>query len=624
MRSSSIIFAADFETTSYEGQDYTEVWAAACCELYKEEVKVFHSLEEQFEFFASFEKDLIVYYHNLKFDGSFWLPYLLQVRGYKQGIDGEGVSERFKPPKSLLPGEFIYSISAKGQWYRIIIKTENNTIEIRDSLKLLPFSLKRIGESFNTKHKKLEMEYVGQRYAGCAITQNEEEYIKNDVYVLKEALEITFEQGHTSLTIGACCLGEFKRLIGKKKYDDLFPDMYEIPLDEGYGSKTAGDYIHQSYYGGWTYLVEEKANKVYKGGVTADVNSLYPYVMHSESGNYYPKGLPTFWRGNNIPVEAQAKNRYFFVRIRTRFYVRDGYLPFIQIKNSLLYNPTKHLRTSDVYNHVTGRYQRKIKDTEGNEIDTHVILTLTMTDFYRLQDHYTLEDFEILDGCWFECIKGVFDGYIDKYKQIKTTSKGAVRELAKLFSNNLYGKLSASNDSSFKVATECEDGVLRFRTVIAKEKKPGYIPVGSAITSYARDYTIRAAQRNYYGENSRGFIYADTDSIHCDLMETDLIEIPQDDITYGCFKIELKWDEAIFVRQKTYVEKVGNTVKITCAGMPDACKDILRERMAGETVDQKQHMELKDFRRGLTVPGKLFPRRIKGGIVLKEGEYRIK
>lgn len=46
---------------------------------------------------------------------------------------------------------FNYLVSNMGQWYKITIKTNNKIIEICDSLKLLPFSVKRIGESFGTK-----------------------------------------------------------------------------------------------------------------------------------------------------------------------------------------------------------------------------------------------------------------------------------------------------------------------------------------------------------------------------------------------------------------------------------------------------------------------------------------
>ena len=72
-------------------------------------------------------------------------------------------------------------------------------LELRDSLK-----------PFGTKHKKLDMEYTGFRYAGCTITDEEKEYIKNDVLVVKEALEIMYQEGHTKLTIGSCCLAEYK------------------------------------------------------------------------------------------------------------------------------------------------------------------------------------------------------------------------------------------------------------------------------------------------------------------------------------------------------------------------------------------------------------------------------
>ena len=106
---------------------------------------------------------------------------------------------------------FKYGISHLGQFYDIIVKEDGHFIEIRDSLKLLPFSVKRIGESFGTKHKKLNMEYEGFRYAGCEITDDEKKYIANDVLVVSEALDIMFQEGHDKLTIGACCLDEFRR-----------------------------------------------------------------------------------------------------------------------------------------------------------------------------------------------------------------------------------------------------------------------------------------------------------------------------------------------------------------------------------------------------------------------------
>lgn len=642
-------FVGDFETTVYKGQVHTEVWASASVELFTEDVQIFHSIREQFDYFLSLDCNLAVYYHNLKFDGSFWLPFLMVELGYEQATEKltEDVNDlRFIAPKDMKNNTFTYSISNMGQWYRITIKTKEHIIEIRDSLKLLPFSVKRIGESFGTKHKKLDMEYVGFRYAGCEITDEEKRYISNDILVVKEALEIMFTEGHNKLTIGSCCLAEYKKSIGKKNYERLFPNVYEIPIDEKkYGYSYAGDWIKFSYRGGWCYLAKGKEKKIYHNGTTADVNSLYPSMMSSESGNRYPVGEPTFWSGNIIPDEALKPTSYYFIRIRTRFYLKDGYLPFIQIKNNLLYRGTEALETSDVYNKEDGKYYKQYTDLDDNIQEAVVTLTLTMTDFELIKEHYELVDFEILDGCYFRAVIGIFDNYIDKYKQIKLTTKGAQRELAKLFLNNLYGKMASSKNSSFKVAYLKEDKSIGYYTVLANEKQPGYIPVGSAITSYARNFTIRAAQKNYHGVDKRGFIYADTDSIHCDLEPNEIVGITAHPKDFCCWKLESCWDEAFFVRQKTYIEHIiaedcepidNPYYSIKCAGMPEKCKQLFLTSMRGYTpVDGDGYNEiereflsvkrtLEDFNVGLAVPGKLLPKRIRGGVILVDTIYEMR
>lgn len=451
------IFVGDFETTVYDGQTKTEVWAAACVELYTEDVAIFHSIFDLFDYLIKIDGNVIIYFHNLKFDGSFWVDFLLsdlklrQAFQYDEAIHKDG---RFALDWNMENDTFKYSISEKGQWYSIKIKENDRFIEIRDSLKLIPLSVKRIGKSFNTKHKKLDIEYTGYRYAGCEITKEEKQYISNDVLVVKEALEIMFNEGHTGLTIGSCCLNEFKELKGRYAWGQDFPDMKRIELDkEKYGSSNADEYIRKSYRGGWCYLVKGKEDKIYHNGTTADVNSLYPSVMSGESGNYYPIGKPYFWSGDYCPCKRkQVENGevYFFIRVKTRFYLKEGKLPFLQIKGSYLYPGNESLETSDVWDPKSKRYVQFLRNKLGELIETRPTLTLTCTDYYLLQDHYNLVDFEILDGCQFECEKGGFDKYIDKYKAIKLTSKDGVREIAKLYLNNLYGKLATSPNSSFK------------------------------------------------------------------------------------------------------------------------------------------------------------------------------
>lgn len=627
-------FMADFETTVYDGQERTDVWAFACVELFTDDVVIYGSIQETLDYFASFKENICVYFHNLKFDGTFIVTELFR-QGYKHAYrvkseapyKGEWADDACMPKRS-----FKYVISDRGQWYTILIRFADHYLQIRDSLKLIPISVKRIGESFGTKHKKLEMEYKGLRYPGCEITESEKHYIRNDVLVVKEALEIMFKNGHNRLTIGSCCLEEFMKGYDKEEYSKLFPDLTEIPVEDDFFRKQNIDekmpvsqrksidvYVRKSYRGGWCYLVPEKARKIHRNGITLDVNSLYPSVMHSESGNRYPIGLPKFWKGDYIP--DMPSNAYYFVRVQTRFKIRPGYLPFIQIKNSIWYKGTEMLTTSDVWDEENQVY-RKGYILHGIRHEYRPILTFTCTDWELVKEHYYLYDTEILDGCYFATGIGLFDDYLNKYKHIKLTSTGAVREIAKLFQNNLYGKEASSTNSSYKVCYIGEQGELKFKTVLDFQKKAGYIPIGSAITSYARNFEIRAAQQNYYGPENPGFIYADTDSLHMDISIDEVKGVVIDKVNYCCFKHESNWKIGFFTRQKTYLEIMKENGKhvfdIKCAGMQARVKDNYEEKVrTGE-------LRIKDFVPGLELEGRLAVKRIRGGTLLVDDLYKMK
>ena len=157
--------------------------------------------------------------------------------------------------------------------------------------------------------------------------------------------------------------------------------------------------------------------------------------------------------------------------------------------------------------------------------------------------------------------------------------------------------------------------------------------------------TIRAAQKNFYGKNERGFIYADTDSIHCDLLPEEIQGIKVHDKNFCCWKLESCWDIGLFVRQKTYIEhithedlnKIDNPYyNIKCAGMPESCKKLFQLSMQGYiptdednfTEEQKEFLKTKrtltDFKKGLKITGKLMPKRIKGGVLLVETCYEMR
>ena len=642
----SKILVGDFETTVYEGQSSTEVWASAVVELWCEDVVILHSIEDTFDYLKSFDDSVVIYYHNLKFDGAFWLDYLMK-NGFRQALDSDILNEaHFIRKWDMKNSTFSFVMNSAGQFYKIIIKYANKYIEIRDSFKLLPFSVEKIGKSFGTKHRKLSMKYEGYRYAGCEITDVEKEYIANDVLVVKEALEIMFADGHKKLTIGSCCLSEYKNRVGRYDWEEMFPNLTAIEIDESFGSKNADEYVRKSYKGGWCYLKKGMEGTHYNGE-TYDVNSLYPSVMSSESGNYYPVGIPHFWKGEIPAFEYDSEGErkefynpdtiYFFVRVKVKFRIKKGHLPFIQKKGSWLYKGNVALETSNIIGKDGTEYEY-MENEEGKKELVTLELTLTKTDYFLMISHYDIQYIEYLDGCWFYARKGIFDDYINHYKEIKIHSKGAKREQAKLFLNNLYGKLATSTVSDFKVALLKDDGSVGFITVKDDSKKPVYIPCGSAITSYARYFTITTAQQNY-----DKFIYADTDSIHC--LTGEIKGVKEHPTDFCCWKHESTWDVGHFVRQKTYIEHVikedGKDVtpyyNIKCAGMNKRCKQLFEWSMTQEYDEKdikemrddelefvKKKRELRDFTVGLKVPSKLRPKRICGGIVLVNTTFEMR
>lgn len=143
--------------------------------------------------------------------------------------------------------------------------------------------------------------------------------------------------------------------------------------------------------------------------------------MHSDSGNYYPVGKPKFWSGDYIP--DMPEHAYYFVRVRCRFYLKDGMLPFIQIKNSFMYLGNVCLTTSDVWDDEQNSYCQELIMPDGSVKSTEVTLTLTMIDWILFKEHYELVDCVILDGCWFHSEIGLFDEYINLYKKLKRNQK---------------------------------------------------------------------------------------------------------------------------------------------------------------------------------------------------------
>lgn len=560
-------FVSDFETTTKE--DDCRVWAYGCMEIgNKENVIMGTEIEEFMGWCEKNQGD--VYFHNLKFDGSFIVNWLLR--------------NGFEHSKSGLEGTFDTIISNMGQWYMIDIcygykgKKKKHT-KIYDSLKKLPFSVSVIGKAFGLGSQKVEVEeefYKREREVGYELTEEDREYLYGDLEVMADALEIQFNQGLKAMTSGSDSLKGYKEVISMKRFERLFPVL----------SLEDNEEIRWCYRGGFTWLNEKYAERDVGEGLVYDVNSLYPSQMYYKP---LPYGLPIKFKGK---YEEDKNYPLYTQHIRCEFLLRDGYIPTIQLKHQgFMFKQNEYLKSS-----------------KGEVVDLYV----TNVDLELIQEHYELYDVEYVGGWKFRSKVGMFNEFIDKWMLVKATNKGAIRMLAKLMLNSLYGKFATNPKVTGKVPYLKEDGSNGFELpkdehgfVVDEFKDPVYTPVGVFITSWARDMTIRTAQKCY-----DRIIYCDTDSIHIEGTEVpEVIKDVIDDNKLGYWQHESTFQRARFIRQKTYVEEIDGELHVVCAGMPDRVK----EKVTWE-----------NFHVGFQENGKLLPKQVKGGVVLVDTMFTLK
>lgn len=561
-------WTADFETTTQK--DDCRVWAWVAVNVDDpEEFYIDNDIATFIDFLGNkkYGKSKKVWFHNLSFDGEFIFNHILR-HGF----------EWYNDRKDLKNNRFTTLISDTGKFYSIDIMVNDCKAQIMDSLKLLNASVDKIAHDFKLPITKLSIDYRAKREQGHILTDEEKYYILTDAKIMALALRQLFEKGFTKITAGSNALNFYKKSIGgEKQFRDIFPILQ------------CDDFIRKSYKGGFTYLNPKFANKEIGKGKVFDVNSLYPSVLHSPY--LYPYGQPEYYIGQ---YKQDEKYPLFVQRFRCSFDLKGGYLPTIQIKtNRFAFIPTEYCTTS--------------KDIE-------IELTLTSVDLKLFLEHYNVYNIEYIDGYKFKARSGLFDEYIDMWytakSEAKRTNNAVLKQLSKLLLNSLYGKFATNPKAQSKAPYLGDDGIVHYRLLQPETRDPVYIPVGTFVTSYARNVTIRAAQKCY-----DRFIYADTDSLHLIGHENPDIDI--DDYKLGAFKLESIFTKAKFLRSKLYMEysreptepEGSEEWKITGAGMPDSTKKLV---------------EYTNFDYGKTFGGKLRPLHVPGGIVLVDTEFTIR
>lgn len=523
-------------------------------------------------------QNAICYFHNLRFDGAFILDWLFR-NGYSH-IQGKDLYE---------PKTFKTLISAMGKFYSITVRWENGfSCEFRDSLKKLPMGVRRIAKSFDLEMSKGELDYEAYRAPGHELTEEELDYLKRDVSIIATAMKEVIANGMKKLTVASDAIAEYKKINGMQYFDRMFPVL----------SSEMDAEIRRAYRGGFTYADPRFSGRVVGSGLVLDVNSLYPSVMKFCQ---IPYGVPDFVRGEVTPTEMRPLT-IFSVTFTAK--LKPNHIPCIQIKGSNLFVGTEYLR----------------------EIKEPTTLMVTNVDWELYNDHYDINVLAYGGGWRFKAVTGAFDSYIDKWMEVKARETGGKREIAKLFLNSLYGKYATNPNVTPKIPIY-EDGIVKLRRGENETRPPVYTAAGVFITAYARDITIRSAQSNY-----AVFAYADTDSLH--LLQDHIPEtIKVHPTELGAWKFEYAFKNAYYIRPKAYLElkHVGLPESFHSSFSIEQIEKLNREhdgkyvnRIAGLPVETSGALTFDDLIEGKVIHGKLNPKTVPGGVVLKDVPFELK
>lgn len=559
-------FVADFETTTRVDDCRVWLWSA---------VQLGSDAPEWGKDITSFIKwlmngDRIVHFHNLKFDGMFLLDHILR----------HGFHWR---ERATQPGTFQVLIDRMARFYSLRVVWMNGVVtEFRDSLKKLPFTVKMIAQAFKLPMAKGEIDFKLHRPVGYEPTPEELDYVFKDVLIVASALHTQMLEGMTKLTAGSDSLAEYKRVIGLKKFEKNFPVLnHAIDSD-----------IRLAYRGGYTFASPRFKGRTLGCGRVYDVNSLYPSVMYTEA---LPYGTPIWCPG--LPVSTPGYP-LFVVSVTFTAKLKPDHIPILQIKGASMFSETE--------------YQE--------EVDEPTTLSFTNVDLEQIMKHYDVDVLSYNGGWKFKAARGLFKEFIDKWSGIKANSEGALRAIAKLHLNSLYGKFASNPSVTGKYPTMVDDMV---KLVLGKEatRDPIYTAMGAFITAYARKVTVDAAQLNY-----DRFAYCDTDSLHLmGLEEPQGIEV--DDNELGKWAHEGDFDKAFYIRAKGYMERMisckHGVSGVECVECVVKCQD-LSVHIAGVPVNITGGMDFEDIYDDHELWGKLTPKVVPGGVVLQEGKFTLK
>jgi hypothetical protein len=586
------MYVADFETCDADqlykidkksGKEiyYQRVWLAGFKNLETMESTYFYDLDSFMEAILSRGDNQNTEYafHNIKFDGSYIIPYLLN-NSYTC------VNDR-KPEAK----EFSVLVDDRNAWYSITIQvTKRRRVLLWDSLKLFPCALEYLPDVYSTPTHKIEEDkefYENKRPVGYKANRRELMYFENDLKVPAETLNKHIELYGLQFkkTQAGQAFYNFEKTF--KAWKLRFPPLTVVQHEA----------IKEAYWGGISYVPpHQKGLDHYRVGVF-DINSSYP---DKAANCKLPYGPCLEENGEGIHPDM---SKFWVAEALVTFTLNDGCLPCI---------PYKAITEGEIIEDKDIDHDKWLEESHGI-----VRMTFSCIDYLTMHESY---DFKIRRWCWsmhwaWKVHKEVAafvnmnnDAKIKYSKLAKTVTVSdhryaewmTKRNRAKIDNNAFYGKFGEEIIKLGKTPY-LEGGEIIWRVDREDETPEGkrkFLPVAIAITAWGRRQLVQMA--NILGKY---FLYCDTDSIHYLLEGQYLIDKAQKEGIFeidaeklGAWKFEGNMNRGRYLRAKCYMEENDKGEReATVAGLP-------ADKHSGQFSKKRSCLDWDNFHLGTIIP----------------------
>jgi len=432
---------------------------------------------------------------------------------------------------------------------------KSRTIQFRDSIAILPFSLDSLCKNFNVDHKKMTIDYSKIK----KVTPDLLKYLEYDCKGLNDVIEKyhdwpLIKKAGTAYTMASQALKVFRTYLSKP--------ISSLPA-------IVDDFVRPAYFGGRTEIFKplfwgDKTNLL----SCYDVNSLYPAVMLGEmptnfdynTSKYYPDKMGFY------DAEVEVPDSMYIPPLGLVFDVND----------------------SEKFIFPTGRFKGRWTTIE--------------LEYARLLGVKIIKTGK---GVIFQNGGKIFENYIlDLYKIRENSSKDSVDNiLAKLLMNSCYGRMGLRRDRESIVFDDGQEGIrilaeLPYQgrkdmvTRIGLEAKHldssfSNVAIAAWVTSLARIH-----MHKIYMQAPEKLYYSDTDSAYT-------TKKYKDDKKLGGVKFEYACDSACFLLPKTYLVSTMDNIFKSKNSRGETVMENKKVVMKGFSKESINMLEMDDFNEAL-------------------------